>query len=130
MRRNLFRLCRRLRPTIVHTRNLSGLDALVPARLAGVRQCVHSEHGWDVGDLVGAKRRPAWLRKMHAPFVNRYITVSRPLERYLVDRVGIAPPPPPPLYNRGAVHRIPPASRKHGVEDSESSWRELGKKRR
>ncbi len=112
MRRNLFRLCRRLGPTIVHTRNLSGLDALVPARLAGVRHCVHSEHGWDVGDLVGAKRRPAWLRKVHAPFVSRYITVSRHLERYLIERVGIVPSRITQIYNGVDVDRFAPARTK------------------
>src|SRR4051794_23981778 len=35
VRREIYRLCRRLRPAIVHTRGLSGLDALLPARLAG-----------------------------------------------------------------------------------------------
>src|SRR5512138_1059979 len=36
MRRVIFALCRRLRPMVVHTRNLSGRDALLPARAAGV----------------------------------------------------------------------------------------------
>mgnify|MGYP001385354370 CR=1 FL=1 len=53
LRRELFRRCRRLRPAIVHSRNRSGLDALLPARLGGVRYCVHGEHGWDVDDLHG-----------------------------------------------------------------------------
>jgi sugar transferase (PEP-CTERM/EpsH1 system associated) len=87
----LYRLCRRLRPAIVHTRNMSGLDALVPARLAGVRCCIHGEHGWDVGDLRGHRLRPALLRRLHAPAVDHYVTVSHDLERYLVDRVRIAP---------------------------------------
>jgi len=91
LRRSLFALCRRLQPAIVHTRNLSGLDALVPARFAGVPASVHGEHGWDIGDLTGTARRPALLRRLHAPFVDRYITVSRDLQLYLVDRVGIAP---------------------------------------
>ena len=55
VRRQLYALCRRLRPAIVHTRNMSGLDALLPARLAGVARCVHGEHGWDVDDLQGEK---------------------------------------------------------------------------
>jgi sugar transferase (PEP-CTERM/EpsH1 system associated) len=99
LRRELFRLCRRLKPTIVHTRNLSGLDALLPARAAGVRRIVHGEHGWDVGDVDGTARRPALLRRLHAPLVDRFITVSKDLERYLVKRIGIAPARITQIYN-------------------------------
>ncbi len=112
MRRDFFRICRRIRPAILHTRNLSGLDALLPARLAGVRRCVHSEHGWDIGDVEGAERRPAWLRKMHAPLVSRYITVSRHLERYLVERVGIAQSRITQIYNGVDIDRFTPARTK------------------
>ena len=90
VRRQIFELCRRLRPAIAHTRNLSGLDALLPARLAGVPICVHGEHGWDVNNLRGDQWKPALLRRLHSPLVTRYVTVSRHLERYLVERVGIA----------------------------------------
>ncbi|MET0202679.1 MAG: TIGR03088 family PEP-CTERM/XrtA system glycosyltransferase [Casimicrobiaceae bacterium] len=99
MRRELFRLFRRLKPAIVHTRNLSGLDAQLPARAAGVRRIVHGEHGWDVDDIHGTGRRPALLRRLHAPFVDRYITVSKDLERYLVQRIGIAPARITQIYN-------------------------------
>jgi len=90
LRRDLFHLCRRLQPTIVHSRNQSGLDALLPARLAGVPHCIHGEHGWDVDDLAGRRVKPALLRRLHAPLVDRYITVSAELRSYLVERVGIA----------------------------------------
>lgn len=89
LRAEIFRLCRHLRPIIVHSRNMSGLDALLPARIAGVRYCVHSEHGWDVDNLNGEKWKPALLRRLHSPLVDRYITVSKHLKSYLVDRVGI-----------------------------------------
>lgn len=90
LRQGLFRLCRQLRPTIVHSRNQSGLDALLPARLAGVPHCIHGEHGWDVDDLNGERVKPALLRRMHSPLVDRYITVSRDLRNYLVQRVRIS----------------------------------------
>ena len=90
MRREIFNLCRRLRPALIHTRNLSGLDALAPARLAGVPRCVHGEHGWDVDDLNGHRWKPAMLRRLHRPLVDRYVTVSKHLAHYLVERVGVA----------------------------------------
>ena len=63
LRRQLYELCNRMRPAIVHSRNQSGLDALPPARLAGVPHTVHGEHGWDVGDLNGLRFKPALLRR-------------------------------------------------------------------
>ena len=90
VRRALYRLFRERQPRIMHSRNQSGLDALLPACLAGVPARVHGEHGWDVDNLDGSKRKPLWLRRLHAPMVNRYVTVSQHLQRYLVDRVGIS----------------------------------------
>lgn len=112
LRAALHELCTRLRPAIVHTRNLSGLDALLPARLAGVRHTVHGEHGWDVDDIDGRQWRPALLRKAHSPLVARYITVSRDLQRYLAARVGIDPSRITQIYNGVDSARFAPASRK------------------
>lgn len=91
LRRALFQLCRRLRPAIVHSRGMSGLDALLPARLSGVQRCIHSEHGWDVNDLFGIKLKPIMLRRLHSPLIDRYITVSQGFKRYLIDKVHVRP---------------------------------------
>ncbi len=91
LRRALFQVCRRLRPAVVHSRGMSGLDALLPARLSGVRRCIHSEHGWDVNDLFGTKLKPIVLRRLHAPLIDRYITVSQGFKRYLIDKVHVRP---------------------------------------
>lgn len=65
----LLRLLRRLRPDVVHSRNLSGLDSLIPAMLAGVRVRVHGEHGRDVHDVDGTNRKLIWLRRLYSPLV-------------------------------------------------------------
>jgi sugar transferase (PEP-CTERM/EpsH1 system associated) len=110
VRREIYRLCRRLRPTLVHTRNQSGLDALLPARLAGVGSSVHSEHGWDVDNLDGRRWKPRLLRRVHSPLVDEYITVSKDLRRFLIERVGIAPRRIAQIYNGVDVERFVPAS--------------------
>ena len=112
LRRALFNLCKRLRPTIVHSRNQSGLDALLPATLAGVPYRVHGEHGWDVDDLGGTRHKPALLRRFHAPFVNRYITVSKDLKQYLIDRIGIRAERITQIYNGVDVVRFNPLTPK------------------
>src|ERR1700682_2918552 len=53
----LFQLFKKLRPALVHSRNLSGLDSLLPAFLAGVPVRIHGEHGWDMIDVQRKKRR-------------------------------------------------------------------------
>jgi sugar transferase (PEP-CTERM/EpsH1 system associated) len=109
LRREIFSLCRRLRPDIVHTRNLSGLDALVPATFAGVPIRVHGEHGWDVGDLFGKNVRTTWLRRFHAPFVSQYIAVSDDIARYLTGRIGISPERVLHICNGVDTNRFAPA---------------------
>ena len=110
--RRVFSTLRALRPAIVHTRNLSGLDALLPAMLAGVHIRVHSEHGWDVGDLRGAALKPRLLRKLHSPMVNQYVTVSKDLQRYLTNRVGIAATRIKQIYNGVDTGKFAPAALK------------------
>lgn len=85
----LFTTFRRLRPTIVHTRNLAALDAQLPALLAGVRHRIHSEHGWDVNDLKAKNLKLRILRRLHAPLVQKYIALSAHIRNYLIDTVGI-----------------------------------------
>ena len=53
----LVRLLRELRPAIVHTRNLAALEAVIPAWAAGVPVRIHGEHGWDIHDPAGRRRR-------------------------------------------------------------------------
>ena len=87
--RRLYALFRVLRPAIVHSRNLSGLDALLPAAVSRVPHRIHGEHGWDVTDIAGASPKMRMLKRLHSPLVERYVTVSQDLARYLHDRVGI-----------------------------------------
>ena len=95
----LFALMLRLRPAIVHTRNLAALEAVVPAWLAGVPMRLHSEHGRDVGDLDGSNRKYQWLRRLYRPFVTHYVALSRDLADYLVDRTGVAAQKVTQIYN-------------------------------
>ena len=95
----LFLLFRELHPSVVHTRNIGCLEAQIPAWLAGVRCRVHGEHGWDVSDPDGNNRKYRWLRRLHSPLVHRFIALSRELEEYLVQRVGIARDKVSRIYN-------------------------------
>jgi sugar transferase (PEP-CTERM/EpsH1 system associated) len=106
----LFRLFRQLKPAIVHSRNLSGLDGLLPALLAGVPYRVHGEHGRDVDDLNGENRRLRWMRRVHRPLVSRYVCVSKDLERYLVEDVGVPKGRVSQVYNGVDTDRFRPVA--------------------
>ena len=87
---NLWRLFRKLRPAIVHSRNLAALEAQLPAWLAGVGCRIHGEHGLDVHDLDGTRRKYRLIRRFYRPLVHRYIALSRQLGNYLHQQVGVA----------------------------------------
>jgi sugar transferase (PEP-CTERM/EpsH1 system associated) len=102
----LFQLFKKLRPAIVHSRNRSGLDSLFPAMLAGVPLRLHGEHGWDVDDIDGQNRKLRNLRRLHRPLVSRYVCVSRHLQQYLIDRVGVPPKRITQIYNGVDIGRF------------------------
>ena len=85
----LYRLFRDRKPAVVHTRNLAALEMVVPAWLARVPLRLHGEHGWDNFDQNGTSRKYQFLRRLYSPFVSKYVALSRTLESYLVERVGI-----------------------------------------
>ena len=85
----LLRVLRSLRPDIIHSRNLAALDTQVLGLLLpGVRQ-VHGEHGRDIYDLDGSNWKYRLLRKCMRPFIDRYIAVSRDLEQWLLESIGV-----------------------------------------
>jgi sugar transferase (PEP-CTERM/EpsH1 system associated) len=95
----MFRLFRKLRPAIVHTRNLSALEIQVVAALAGVRARVHGEHGRDIYDLHGKNIKYNLLRMLVRPLVGHYIAVSKDLQNWLIDTIGVKRDNTSQIYN-------------------------------
>ncbi len=85
----LYDLFKKLRPTILHTRNLAALEAQVPAWAAGVPVRVHGEHGRDVGDLDGSNVAMQRVRRLYKPFIHHYVALSRDLADYLTAKVCV-----------------------------------------
>lgn len=105
----LYRLFKKLRPAIVHSRNLAALETVVPAWFAGVPVRLHGEHGRDVDDLDGSRRRYQWMRRLYQPFVQHYFALSRDLASYLIDKVGVPPSRVTQVYNGVDAQRFRPA---------------------
>jgi sugar transferase (PEP-CTERM/EpsH1 system associated) len=87
----LFHTLKRLRPLLIHTRNLAGIEGQLLAAAAGVRLRVHGEHGRDINDLHGRKLRYRLLRKVLRPLIGHFIAVSKDLEAWLVGTIGARP---------------------------------------
>jgi sugar transferase (PEP-CTERM/EpsH1 system associated) len=105
----LWRLLMRLRPDIVHTRNLAALEGTLPAALAGVPVRIHGEHGRDVGDLDGSNRKYQLWRGLFKPFVHQYIALSKDLERYLHEKIRVPAGKVSQLYNGVDIDLFHPA---------------------
>lgn len=105
----LFKLFRRLRPAIVHSRNLAALEVQVPAWAAGVPVRIHGEHGRDVGDLDGSNASLQRLRRIYKPFLHHYVALSRDLASYLVDKVHVNPADMTQAYNGVDTDRFIPS---------------------
>lgn len=106
--RRLYRAFRSLKPRIVHTRNLAGLDGLLPAVLAGAPCRLHGEHGRDIDDPDGSNRKNRFLRRMHRPMVDHYTTVSRDLDNYLQRAIGVPEKRISQIYNGVDTGRFRP----------------------
>ncbi|HEX5764983.1 MAG TPA: glycosyltransferase [Woeseiaceae bacterium] len=85
----IFTELRRLRPDIVHTRNLGTLDLAWIARVAGCPIRIHGEHGWSADDPDGSSVKYRFLRKICDPAIDRYVAVSENITHWLVDEIGI-----------------------------------------
>jgi len=105
----LFKLFRRLRPHIVHSRNLAALEVQVPAWAAGVPIRIHGEHGRDVGDLDGSNVTYQRVRRFYRPFVHHYMALSRDLADYLVQKVRVPRDAIMQVYNGVDTERFRPA---------------------
>ncbi len=85
----VWRLFRRIKPTILHTYNLSALEYAVTATVAGVAIRVHAEHGRDASDPHGTNWKHNFLRRLLVPFVDMFVPVSNDLKRWFSDVIGV-----------------------------------------
>lgn len=111
------RLVRKLRPHILHTRNIGTIDCAIFGRLAGVPYCIHGEHGWDVHDLDGTNWKYRLMRRLAGLFVRRFITVSADLKRWIEQSARIAPDKVVQICNGVDTHRFSPAIASGGCVD-------------
>lgn len=104
----VWRTLRRLRPAIVHTRNLGTVDMQWVAWAAGATRRVHGEHGWEASDPTGRNPRSLRIRRACRPAIHRYVPMSRDLGRWLERDVQVRPEKIRQLYNGVDTERFTP----------------------
>lgn len=86
----LFKLLRKIKPDLLHSYNLATIEYHPIARLAGVKSNIHAEHGRDSSDPQGLNKKHNLLRRLMAPFIDFFVSVSTDLEQWLKTTVGVA----------------------------------------
>jgi sugar transferase (PEP-CTERM/EpsH1 system associated) len=86
---DLYKLLRRLRPTILHTYNLAAVEYAATAMLAGVPVRVHAEHGRDASDPDGKNWKHNLLRRLLVPVIDCFVPVSADLQGWLGRAAGV-----------------------------------------
>lgn len=102
---------KRLKPDIVHTRNLGALDMTWVARVAGCAWRIHSEHGWSPEDPQGRSKKYRAFRRLCDPAINHYVAVSRNIANWLTNVIGIADSKIATLHNGVDLQRFLPVER-------------------
>jgi sugar transferase (PEP-CTERM/EpsH1 system associated) len=85
----LYQLLRRLRPDVLHTRNIGTLDVQVPGWGAGVGRRLHGLHGWHADDPNGTNGKYRLLMRAITPLVDHYVCVSQDLAAWLRHCTGV-----------------------------------------
>ena len=122
----MWRVLRRLRPAIIHTRNLGTVDMQWVAMLAGVRHRVHGEHGWEATDPQGLNQRNLQIRRACRPAIHRYVPMSQDIERWLEEAVGVEPGRIRQLYSGVDTERFTPSVRCRAAVGSEGAGVSVG----
>lgn len=87
--RRLYQIFKRLRPCIVHSRNLAALEVQLPAWAAGVPVRIHGEHGLGLQHQGAGGAAHDCTRRFYKPWVQHYLALSNELRAYLEERVRV-----------------------------------------
>ena len=112
----LVKILKELNPDIVHTRNWSGMDGIFAARLAGIKQIVHGEHGWDMADPYGKNAKRVFIRRFFSRWVKEYTCVSNQMAEWLKKDICVAKPVTQ-VYNGVDTDQYCPDNRKSYIRD-------------
>lgn len=119
----LWKLLLRIKPDVLHTRNLSALEAQLPGYLAGISCRIHGEHGRDVEDIDGKNLKHTLLRRLFRVLVQRYIPMSQNLEQWLIQHIKVSPQKISQIYNGVDTTKFRPVVEKKDLTQLPESFR-------
>lgn len=111
----LWRLLRKLKPTVLHSYNLATLEYHPVAWLAGVSGHLHAEHGRDISDLHGKVIKYQRLRRWISPFLNTFVSVSADLQQWLHNVVKIKANKNQLIYNGVNTEKFQPVNYQNDI---------------
>lgn len=85
----LWKLLRGLRPSVIHTYNVSAIEYNLTALLAGVPVRIHAEHGRNLVELDGNHKTYNFIRRLLVPIIHAYVPVSLDLAKWLRQTIGV-----------------------------------------
>jgi len=86
---SLWKLLRRIRPTILHTYNLAAVEYGITGLLAGVPVRINGSHGREASDPEGRNRKHNLLRKLLVPLYDMCYSNSRELYVWNKTVIGV-----------------------------------------
>jgi len=95
----LVRVMRAVRPSIVHSRNWGGIEAVIAARIARIPVAIHSEHGYELAMLCGLPVHRRVLRHFVYRFASAVAAVTEELRDYHAVQAWWNPEAITVLYN-------------------------------
>jgi len=99
----LARTIRKIKPDLIHTRNWSGVDGIIAARLAGCNNIIHGEHGWGMDDPHGDLKSRKMVRRWLSAGVKEFTAVSHQIKCWLEKEVRVFRPVTQ-IYNGVKLH--------------------------
>jgi len=112
---DLSRLLKQLKPDVVHTRNWSGMDGILAAKLAGIQTIIHGEHGWDMLDPFGDNTKRKFVRRFLSKMVQEYTCVSKQIKNWLETDIKVRKKITQ-IYNGIDIEKYRPAKQDEKIE--------------
>ncbi len=88
---HLFKLLKSLKVDALNTYNFGTLEYQFTALFAGVKNRIHSAHGYGGDDSGGTSNKRNTFTKIVSLILGKYVTVSPDLKAWAIDTVNIAP---------------------------------------